>query len=167
VWRHIPASKEPLHLGWIQLARGRWNTQRPRVACLYTALSRHGAIGEYRKHFDWSGLGAPGTIKPRDLVSLLVDVEPVLDLTDPAVLERLEIENPDVLIGDTARHLAICRRIARNALQDGYRAIQAPSAAAAGEGTLLIYPESEHGRLLLRNGPDRIPLNYGPDPLVA
>jgi len=167
VWRHIPASKEPLHLGWIQLARGRWNTQRPRLACLYTALTQDGAIGEYRKHFTWSGLGAPGDVKPRDLVSLIVDVEPVLDLTDHALLEQLNVPDPAALVGDTPRHHALCRRIAWNAVRDGFRAIHAPSAAVRGERTLMIYPESQHGRLRLRNGPDRIPLNYGPDPLAA
>ena len=166
VWRHIPASEEPLHLGWIQLARGRWNTQRPRLACLYTALTREAALGEYHKHFRWSGLGAGGTIKPRDLVSLVVDVEPVLDLTDPEVLQRLNIANASMLTGDTPSHHALCRRIARDAVRDGYRAIHAPSAAVEGERTLMIYPESQHGRVRVRNGPDRIPLNYGTRPLV-
>jgi RES domain-containing protein len=166
VWRHIPASDEPLHFGWIQRARGRWNTRRPRLACLYTALSRDGAIAEYRKHFLWSGLGAGGEIKPRDLVSLIVDVEPVLDLTDSAVLRRLFIADTTTLTGDTAAHRALCRRIAWDAVRDGYRAIHAPSAALEGARTLMIYPESQFGRILLRNGPDRIPLNYGPNPLV-
>ncbi len=64
VWRHIPGGSEPLHLGWIQLARGRWNTQRLRLACLYTALTQTGTLAEYRKHFLSSGLGLPAQVKP-------------------------------------------------------------------------------------------------------
>ena len=47
VWRHVPRGAEPLHAGWMQLARGRWNTQRPRIACLYTSSSADGALAFY------------------------------------------------------------------------------------------------------------------------
>jgi RES domain-containing protein len=81
VWRHVPAGAEPLHFGWMQRARGRWNTQRPRISCLYTAYEDDGALAEYDKLALEPGYAR----QPRDLVSLQVDVEPVLDLTDAAI----------------------------------------------------------------------------------
>jgi RES domain-containing protein len=167
VWRHVPQGAEPLHLGWIQLARGRWNTQRPRLACLYTALTVSGALAEFRKHFVQTGLGAaPGMLRPRDLVSIEVTVEPVLNLTRASVRQAVGVD-AGLLTGDEPHCLSTCRRLALTAVEEGYRAILAPSAAAPGERTLMIYPESHAGRLTLRNGPDRLPINYGSHPLLA
>jgi RES domain-containing protein len=167
VWRHVPKGAEPLHLAWMQRARGRWNTQRPRLPCLYTALTVEGALAEYRKHFVENGFGAaPGLLAPRDLVSIDVRVEPVLNLASPQVRAELGIAL-DHLTGDTAADLAVCRRIAWDAVRTGHRAILAPSAAKKGERTLMLYVESERGRLAVSNGPDRIPINYGLDPLCA
>jgi RES domain-containing protein len=149
----------------MELARGRWNTQRPRLACLYTAITRDGAIAEYRKHFAIAGIAAGGRPRPRDLVSILVDVSPVLNLTDARVLEDLRLSSA-ALTGPRHTAYPLCHRVAKDAVAEGYRAILAPSAAQEGERVLLVYPESSQGRLLLRNGPDRIPLNYGAHPLL-
>ena len=69
VWRPrtlVPVGAEPLHLGWIlKAARGRWNTRRPRMPCLYTALTPGSAIAELDKHA--ALFGGPAR---RDLVSL-------------------------------------------------------------------------------------------------
>ncbi|HEX8361628.1 MAG TPA: RES family NAD+ phosphorylase [Longimicrobium sp.] len=165
VWRHVPAGSEPLHIGWMELARGRWNTQRPRLACLYTAITRAGAIAEYRKHFEEAGLTRETRPKPRDLVSITVDVSPVLNLTSDTVLRDLRLSG-SALTGPRRTAYPLCHRVAREAVDGGYRAILAPSAAREGERVLLVYPEASHGKLLLRNGPDRIPLNYGTAPLV-
>ena len=158
VWRHVPAGVEPLHLGWMQRARGRWNTQRPRVTCLYTAYTLDGALGEFVR----LAAGRPAyAATPRDLVSIHVDVEPVADLTDEDVLQELGID-PTELVGPG---YAACHRAMHAALREGYRAIRAPSAAAPGEVNLMIYPERTAGRLLLSNGKDRIAINHGPDPI--
>jgi RES domain-containing protein len=158
VWRHVPAGAEPLHLGWMQRARGRWNTQRPRVSCLYTANTREGAPREFVKLASERPAYAA---TPRDLVSLHVNVEPVADLTEPAVRERYEIAPADLVSPDCRA----CHRAMHAILRDGYRAIRAPSAAAPGEVNLLIYPERTDGRLLLSNGPHRVPINHGSSPL--
>ena len=66
VWRHVPPGAEPLHLGWILNAtRGRWNTRRPRLPCIYTALTAEGAVAEYERHVALFGLWGE-----RDLVSI-------------------------------------------------------------------------------------------------
>jgi hypothetical protein len=159
LWRHVPAGAAPLHFGWMQRARGRWNLQRPRISCLFTTYTQQGALAEYDKVV----LSHPAyRHRPRDLVSVVVDVEPVLDLTDPAVQARYGITLAQIR---SARYGA-CRHVVRRAvLVEGYRAIRAPSAAAINEINLMAYPESQHGRLFTSDGPDRIPLNYGPSPL--
>jgi hypothetical protein len=150
---------QPLHAGWMQLARGRWNTQRPRIACLYTSYSADGALTEYDK---LAREEAGYATRPRDLVSIQVDVEPVLDLCDPEVQLRYEIT--DRLM--RGRSYAWCHRVVNEAiLRDGYRAIRAPSAAVDGVVNLMIYPESQDGRLRYSDGPDRLPINHGPAPL--
>lgn len=157
----MPAGAQPLHAGWMQLARGRWNTQRPRIACLYTSYTADGALAEYEK---LARTEAGYATRPRDLVSVRVDVEPVLDLTDPEVQARY---------GITARQMRSpgytpCHRVVNEAvLRDGYRAIRAPSAAVDGVVNLMIYPESQHGRLRYSDGPDRLAINHGPAPLRA
>ena len=159
VWRHVPRGAEALHAGWMQLARGRWNTQRPRIACLYTAYTAWGALGEYDKLAN----GEAGyATRPRDLVSIRVDVQPVLDLTDPEQCERYGIRPGELA---AARYTA-CHRVVREAvLRDGFRAIRAPSAAVPREINLMIYPESQHGRLRYSDGASRIAINYGASPL--
>lgn len=155
VWRHIPVGAVPLHLGWILRAgRGRWNTQRPRLPCLYTSLRPQGAIGEYQKH-----LAEYGHPKRRDLVSLDVSVRPVLDLTSARIRQRLGV-SLDTLTGDTSADLIRCRRIAREAvLRDEYCAILAPSASIRGDVNLMIYIESTRGIRSMMDGPDRITID--------
>jgi hypothetical protein len=150
---------EPLHAGWMQLARGRWNTQRPRIACLYTSYTAAGALAEYDK----LAAGEAGyAARPRDLVSIHVDVEPVLDLGDEDVRARYQVTERGLLgAGYGTSH-----RVVREAvLRDGFRAIRAPSAAGEGIVNLMIYPESHSGRLRYSDGPDRLPINFGLDPL--
>jgi hypothetical protein len=152
-------SAEPLHAGWMQLARGRWNTQRPRIACLYTSYSAAGALAEYDK---LAREEAGYSTRPRDLVSVRVDVEPVLDLTDPAMQDLYGILERQL----RSRAYTPCHRVVNQAiLHDGYRAIRAPSAAGDGLVNLMVYPESHAGRLRYSDGPDRIAINHGPAPL--
>lgn len=85
VWRHGPAGAHPLHAGWILRAAGRWN-RAGRYGCLYTALSRTGAMAEWRRYVERAG---PGTgRRARDLVSIEVSVRPVADLTDSGFRRR-------------------------------------------------------------------------------
>ena len=157
VWRHVPVGAEPLHLGWILRAgRGRWNSRRPRLPCLYTSLTAAGATAEFEKHH--ATYGAP---RRRDLVSVEVDVGPVLDLTDRRILRAAGID-PEVLTGDRPWELAACRAIAGHfVLGEGYGAILAPSAARTGESNLMIYLRTTAGIRHLGNGPDRLTITPG------
>jgi len=126
-----------------------------------------GALAEYRKHFVDNGFGvAPGLLAPRDLVSVDVRVEPVLNLTSAEVRADLGIAL-EHLVGDTKADLAACRRTAWEDVRSGHRGILAPSAAKKGERTLMLYVESDRGRLVVSNDPDRISINYGPNPLFT
>lgn len=145
----------------MQRARGRWNTQRPRITCLYTAYTERGALAEYDKLAREPAYSR----RPRDLVSVRVDVAPVLDLTNPDLQAHYTITVAQI-IGERSHDLSACRRVVRRAvIEDGYRAVRAPSAAMLGEMNLMIYPESQHGRLLLSNGGARLCINHGPHPL--
>lgn len=157
VWRHIPVGKEPLHLGWIlKGARGRWNTKRPRLPCLYTSLTPQGAIAEFEKHL--REYAAP---RRRDLVSLYVKVGPVLNLTSALVRRRVGI-SLDAILGDDAGGTAACRAIAREHVLDGsYRAILAPSASLDGAVNLMIYVASTSGIQEIADGPDRVTITPG------
>jgi RES domain-containing protein len=146
-----------LHLGWIlEAKRGRWNTQRPRLPCIYTSLKPQGAIAEFHKHL--AEYNAP---QRRDLVSINVSVRPVLDLTNPRIVRRLGID-AGLLTGDSQRALVTCRAIARQHVLHGpFRGILAPSAALDNEVNLMIYIESTNGIQSLENGPDRITIGPG------
>jgi RES domain-containing protein len=155
----VPKGAHPLHFGFILEAAGRWNRQGE-YGCLYTALSKAGALAEYRKHFIRNRLQ-----KPRDLVSIQVTVRPVLDLSDPEIRARYQTEL-DALTGDREADLEACRRLADRAREEGFRAVLAPSAAQAGERVLVIYAEGRAADLQLREGRDRLPVNYGPNALL-
>jgi len=158
VWRHIPARGYPLHAGFLLQAAGRWNRYNE-YGCLYTALTRDGTVAEYAKVRDgYVGLAASDD-DMRDLVSIHVMVEPVLDLTDSAVRERYGADLA-TLVGDEEADLETCRSIADLARAEGYRAIMSPSAALPGAVNLNIYLEGRAADLRLRDGPDREPLNY-------
>lgn len=157
VWRHVPVGAGPLHLGWIlKGARGRWNTRRPRLPCLYTALTPQGAIAEFEKHvaeYRWP--------RERTLVSLDVSVGPVLNLTSPLVRMRVGVRL-ETLVGDAPTDLVSCRAIAREHVLDGpYRAILAPAAALKGGTNLMIYVVSTNGIQSLADGPDRVQITPG------
>lgn len=155
VWRALPAGTMALHTGYILRAAGRWN--RPGVyGCLYTALSREGAVAEWEKYF----AGVPAADRaPFDAVSLRVRVRPVLDLTDAAQQERYGL-SPASLGGDGEAAWESCRRAADLARQQGYCAILSPSAALAGAANLNLYIDGMAANYALDHGDERVPINY-------
>jgi RES domain-containing protein len=157
VWRYVPREAHALHVGFILLARGRWN-RHAEYGCLYTSLSRDGAIAEYHKELHRLGIESAGD-QPKDLVSLHVGVARVLDLTDERQRQRFGM-TLDVLTGDSADDIESCRVVADLARMEGYDAILSPSAARHDAQNLNLYIDGRADHLRLMEGPDRIPLNY-------
>lgn len=151
VWRHIPIDAFALHVGRILRADGRWN--RPGVyGCLYTAFTEKGARAEFEKIR--SALGAPsGDLKQRDIVSLLVDLDPVVDLTDPNI-SPIPPESP-YLTGASEEDIEQCRELADALRAAGYAGIITPSAAILEEKNLVIYIDGPAGGIYLEDGGDR------------
>lgn len=155
----MPAGASPLHLGKLwKHAEGRWN-RRGEYACLYTALTRPGALAELaraRAHYG-TALG------PRELVSIDVTLSPVLDLTDRAALRRAAegagvSSDAALLAADGEGPLEHCRRMADWARAEGFTALLVPSAAATGATNLVIYFDVVAPKQLeIDDGPDRDP----------
>ena len=158
VWRHVPPGAVALHIGNIwKHSEGRWN-RRGDYACLYTALTRRGALGELDKLKYVYG----GAIAARDLVSIDVHrLDPVLDLTSNASYEALAISaglTPDdsLLTADGDSAYEHCRRLADEARQQRYTGLLVPSAAVRGEVNLVIYFDVVAPKQLeIDDGPDR------------
>lgn len=157
VWRYVPRGTHPLHVGFILLARGRWN-RHEEYGCLYTSLSREGARAEYAKELRRLGI-EPAADQPKDLVSLNVRVAQVLDLTGARQRKHFGI-TLETLTGDRDDDLESCRLVADLARLSGYDAILSPSAALPGAQNLNLYIDGRADRLRLMEGPERAPLNY-------
>lgn len=161
VWRHVPRGAEPLHLGKIfKRSEGRWNVNGE-FACLYTALTDAGARGEMAKLAAQSG----SIVRPRDLVSIDVELEPVLDLRDEREVRRLSLTaglpyQPAKLTEDGVAAYRYCHQLATVARGEGYTGLIVPSAAVDGEANLVIYFDVVAPKqVAIDNGPDRVPLD--------
>jgi RES domain-containing protein len=157
VWRYVPRGAHPLHVGFILLAHGRWN-RHGQYGCLYTSLSREGALAEYTKELRRIGI-EPVADQRKDLVSLNVGVARVLDLTDARQRRHFGI-TLDTLTNDGDDDLESCRLVADLARLRGYGAILSPSAALAGAQNLNLYIDGRADHMRLMEGSDRSPLNY-------
>jgi RES domain-containing protein len=151
VWRHIPKGKEPLHVGHILRATGRWNRAGV-YGCLYTSLKEEGAVAEYRKYLEKANIDFSKT-KPRDLITIKVDLDPVMDLTN----KKKSLVSPDspYLTGDEPEDLENCRALADTIRDQGYAGIIVPSAAVDGEKNLIIYIDGPAGKIKIDDGGTR------------
>ncbi len=100
----------------------------------------------------------------RDLVSLVVKVEPVLDLTQPDAYQQTA--RSAGVTAHPAFHSRLadvpydhCHALAAEARRERFTALLVPSAARDGDTNPVIYFDIVAPRLVeLDNGPDRIPL---------
>ena len=158
VWRHVRKDAHPLHVGFILLARGRWNREGE-YGCLYTSLTRAGVVAEYRKELARVSGVTPEDDQPKDLVSIFVLARHVLDLTQPAVRAQFDV-SLKLITSDRFDDLEACRSIADLARLQKYNAILSPSSATDGGENLNLYIDGRAGDIRLVEGSDREPLNY-------
>ena len=154
IWRHVPHGAHPLHLGFILRAGGRWNRQGE-YGCLYTSFTKEAAQSEYHKFLRGSNAQNIDR-KPHDLVSIAVEIEPVVDLTDnnsSPISTRASY-----LTGDDPDDLERCRSLADYLRTQGYIGIIAPSASCEGNKNLIIYIDGPSRNLRLDVGGKRLPL---------
>jgi len=156
VWRHVPAGAHPLHAGYILQARGRWN-RAGLYGCLYTSLEPVGAVAEYLKYLQQAGISPGNRPHKRKLVSLQVNLSPVMDLTDP---EGSPVPpSASFLVGDSASDLEACRNLADSLRSLGYAGIIAPSSPAPAFKNLMIYLDHTPSKdVQIMEGADRIAL---------
>lgn len=156
VWRHVPPGANPLHLGWILRAAGRWNRQGA-YGCLYTSLTAHGALAEYRKYQALARVRVAASA--RDLVSIRINrIGPVLDLLDGDIRSDLRVDER-TLTGDDPEDLETCRAIADWARSEGSSALLVPSAALSGAANLIVYIDAPARNIDLEDGGDRLAID--------
>ncbi|MEE8119986.1 MAG: RES family NAD+ phosphorylase [Anaerolineales bacterium] len=135
-------------------AGGRWN-RRDVYGCLYTSMTRRGAIAEFEKASRVSAL-INFQRWNRDLVSILVELEPVEDLANRKP-SPISLDEP-FLTGDDPNNYEACWSLADLLGTEGYIALISPSSAQQGKKNLHIYIDGLAGNIKLRDGGDRIPI---------
>ncbi|MCU1297440.1 MAG: hypothetical protein JWO91_1718 [Acidobacteriaceae bacterium] len=103
---------------------------------MYTSLEKETCIDEVDKGLRARGVD-PSDYGPEDwwLYELETSLDGILDLTDENVLKRFQINSADLLQDD----VTVTRRIGKQAFEEGYQGILAPSAARPGEKNLVIF----------------------------
>ena len=152
IWRHIPEGAHPLHIGFVLKARGRWN-RAGEYGCLYASFTEEGAEAEYLKYLRQANI-APENATGREITSLIIEIEPVADLTDPRS-SPISIRAA-YLTGDSPEDLKKCQALADYLRTQGYAGIITPSASLSGEKNLVIYVDGPPKNLSLKVGGDRI-----------
>jgi hypothetical protein len=118
-------------------------------------VSKRGARAELAKYRGMAGVST-SALKARDLVSIKVDLKPVMDLTDPAASPVPP--RSAFLTGDSHDDWEACRILADTLRAQGFAGILVPSAAIDGEKNLVIYIDGPARDIKLNDGGDRISL---------
>jgi hypothetical protein len=107
---------------------------------------------------DLDGTMRPEMVGPRNLLTCEVAVDDVLDLRDPANLQRIGLSR-DALLSETDNY-SPCQRVGQAAHQLGLRGIIAPAATGLGE-TLALFEEkfepAEYPRVVSRERWNTLP----------
>ena len=127
VYRVVHKGIDPLSSRGSELNGGRYNSPGTK-GVLYASFDKATAVAEVTRGLKTRGIN-PDQYAPDHWWAYELELTStrVLDLTDPKVLEKLQI-SAAALIGD---NLALTRQIAQEALTAGFDTLVAPSAAQA------------------------------------
>jgi len=141
VYRVVRDGVDPLGTVGSLRAGGRFNPPEE-FAALYTSFDPETAGMEVVRGLKQRGID-PSQFPPGSwwVYELEVDIETVLDLTSPGILQRIEM-NGDSLTGDD---LQVPRSIAAQARDKGFGALLVPSAAAPDSKNLVIFLDKLSG----------------------
>jgi RES domain-containing protein len=105
---------------------GRFNPQHE-FGAVYVSLSRETAVRELRRRAQRLAIDVADLL-PRTMLRLRVDLERVLDLTNPSTATAWGVSAAQLRSDD----LAPCQEVARAARRNGYEAIRYPAASGTG-----------------------------------
>lgn len=134
VYRVVGRGIDPLSSRGSELNGGRYNFPGTK-GVLYASFERVTAVAEVEKSLKARGIN-PKEYGANDwwAYELELSSSRVLDLTDPKVLERLQISPLDLLTDD----VCLTRLVGKQALDSGFEAIIAPLAAEEGKNLVIF-----------------------------
>ena len=109
---------------------------------LYLCVTRPCVVAELTRQAERQGLSIEALL-PREVFEISVDLDRVLDITDPATLDALGVEPPDLVREDHR----FTQGIGKAADEHAFQAIRSPSATGV-DHVLAIYPEKLAGAVL-------------------
>ncbi|HWL10406.1 MAG TPA: RES family NAD+ phosphorylase [Planctomicrobium sp.] len=123
---------------------GRWNP--PGLAVIYVSLTPETAMAETLAHFYYRQIPVSAAM-PRVFVSLTVQLSKVIDLTDGAIRQRLQISEDSLMNLDWRKQasqgtIPLPQLLGRAAQLAGLEGLQVPSSAMKGGKNLVIFPEN-------------------------
>ena len=134
LYRVVHKGIDPLSSRGSELNGGRYNMPGTK-GVLYASFDEATAVAEVSKGLRARGINiADYALDDWWAYELELTSTRVLDLTDPKVLEKLQIR-ADAIVGD---QLTVTRQVGEEALAQGFEAIVAPSAAHEGKNVVIF-----------------------------
>lgn len=131
---------------------GRFNPQHE-FGALYVSLSRETAVHELRRRARRLAVDVADLL-PRTMLRLRLDLERVLDLTDPNVATAWGLSAALFQADD----LASCQEVARAARRAGYEAIRFPAASGTGENVAIFLDRLHAGSTVVVESAEELQL---------